>query len=259
MKVLLFDIENQLQKALINEAHDLMRELREYDIQSSDPGKFHCISRQPDFHVEITLKDDGTARAKCHCTVFKRSYKCKHAVASLLLLREFLKKDRKTNKKAKLQVLEEVIRKVKPVEFKAFITSYAMSHSLLRAEILSNYLYLTKKPDYYQLLNDLAPIDKYGQIKLNRNNLKSVRAVSTTLLKRAQLLLKNQSPAEALQILEAVLLHLHKLLSKLPMFHEQLMVEVKLAYRLFEQLCLLPMAPRIQQQATTLAMDICER
>ncbi|HUR30282.1 MAG TPA: beta-phosphoglucomutase, partial [Saprospiraceae bacterium] len=114
-------------------------------------------------------------------------------------------------------------------------------------------------PDFHTLYNDLAPIDKYGQIQVTRNNIKSVRSASLTLLKRAQLLLRDQSLSEALSIFEAVLTHLHKLHAKIPQFQEQLMVELKLAYRLFELLCSQSMAPRLQQRSMNLSIDVCSR
>ena len=259
MKVILFDLENKLNKDLVADAQDVVRATREFDINHPEPGKYHVLSRQPDYHVEIALKEEGLANAKCQCLVFKKSGKCKHAVAALMLLRDHLKRDRKSHKKQNQEVLEEVLRKVGLSELRNFVGDFAMSHSAFRAEFLSNYLYLLRKPDFNSLYNDLAPIDKYGQIQVTRNNIKSVRSTSLTLLKRAQQLLKDQSLSEALTIFEAVLLHLHKLHAKIPQFQDQLMVELKLAYRLFELLCSQPMAPRLQQRATNLSLDVCER
>src|SRR5688572_16992628 len=259
MKFLLYDIEHQLSKDLIEEADELLKTSQEYDISNPEPGYYHCISRQPDYHVEIKIKEDGTANAKCHCTVFKRSGKCKHTVAAMYLLREYLKRDRKSKRKSNLETLEEVISKLNIRELKTFITSYAMSHSTLRAEILSNYLYLTKRPNYHHLYHDLAPVDKYGQFRLNRNNIKTVRSASSTLLKRAQELLQDKSLSEALSILEAVITHLHRLWAKAPQFQDQLMVELKHSYKLFEVLCAQPMAPRLQHRTITLSLDVCNR
>src|SRR5687768_13164141 len=237
MKVLLFDIENQITKELMADAHEVIMMTREYDIQQPEPEKYHFLSKQPDYHVEITLKEDGTSIARCHCLPYKKAGYCKHAVAALLLLRDDLKKDRKTHKKHHRETLEEVLQKLNITELRTFVTNYALSHSALRAEIFSNYLYRTKKPDYHSLLTDLAPIDKYGQIRINRNNIKSIRSVSANLLKKAQQLLNDQAIAEALAIIEATIIHLHKLHAKVLQYQDQLMVELKMAYRLFELLC----------------------
>lgn len=259
MKVLLFDMENQVNPEILEEAFDIVKATTEYDINNTEPGYFHCISTQPAYHVEISLKDEGMADAKCHCTAYKKSRKCKHAVAALLLLRDYLQRHRKSRRKTNRETLEEVIRKMNISDLKSFIAAYAMSHSALRADILSNFLYLTKRPDYHNLYNDLAPLDKYGQLRINRNNIKTVRSVSTTLLKRAQELLKEQALSEALQILEAVLIHTHKFWSKLPQFQEQLMADLKYAYKLFELFCNQPMALRLQQRASLLALNISDR
>lgn len=259
MKVLLFDIENQLDKDLVTEAQELVRDTREYDISSPEPGKYHCMSRQPDYHVEITLREEGIAIAKCHCLVYKKSGKCRHAVAALILLRDYQQRNRRSKKKSKQETVEEILRRMNVGNLKSFIGSYAMSHSGLRTEILSNFLHLTKKPDYHSLYNDIAPVDKYGQIRVNRNNLKTIRGVTSTLLKRAQHSLKEQSPSETLSILEAVLTHLHRLLAKVPQFHDQLLIELRHAYKLFELLCSTPMAPRLQHRATSLSQDLCSR
>ncbi len=259
MKVHLFDIENQLNKELLAEAQEVVKTSLEFDISNPEPGIYHCISRQPEYHVEITLKDEGAANAKCHCLIYKKSNRCKHAVAGLLLLRDYLQRNRRTKKKSKQETLDEVLRKLNVSELKSFTASFAMSHSTLRAQILANYLHLTKKPDYNSLYNDLAPVDKYGQFRINRNNIKTVRTVSATLLKRAQQLLKDQSLSEALAILEAVLIHLHRIWSKVIQFQDQIMVELKQAYKLFELLCAQTMAPRLQQRASLLSMEVCGR
>lgn len=259
MRFNLFDIENLLSKDLLSDGEEVLRTTQEFDISNPETGNYHCISRHPDYHVEIKIKDDGSANAKCHCQVFKKSFKCKHAVAAMFLLRDHLKRDRRTQRKSNQEILDEVFSKLNVRELKSFFTTYAMSHSILRAEILSNYLYLTKKPNYHHLFQDLAPVDKYGHFRLNRNNIKTVRSVSATLLKRAQQLLQDRSLSEALLILEAVLTHLHRLWAKAPQYQDQLMVELKHAYRVFEMHCTQQMAPRLHERTTTLSIDVCNR
>ena len=244
---------------LLLEAQELVRDTREYDIKRIEDDYYHCISRQPEYHVEIRLNDEKLATPKCHCAVFKRAKECKHAVAALILLREFIQRGRKARKKSDFEAVDDVLKKLTITELRSFISSYALSHSALKAEILSNYLYLTKKPDYHSLYNAVAPVDKYGQLKLNRNNLKTIRAISSTLLKRAQLLLRDKALSETLWILEAVLFQLHKMWTKGTAYQDQIMVELRTAYKLFEVLCHQSMAPRLQVRAIRLAIDICEK
>ncbi len=261
MKVALFDIESHFTASALEEAMDLVKETTEYDLTQPEEGFYHCLSKQPDFHVEMAMKADGTVSAKCHCTVFKRSKQCKHALASLLLLRDHILRSRRTKSKSKheIQLLEEVLRKLTITELRGFLASYAQSHSGFRAEILANYLHLIKKPDYHHLLMDMTPIDKFGHFKLNRNNLKTVRNIISTLLRQAQQLLKEKALSEAFQILDATLHHLHRLIIKVPQYQEQLSTELRLALRLFNVLCHQSMAPRLQQAATLLAMEISGR
>ncbi|MEO5906127.1 MAG: beta-phosphoglucomutase [Saprospiraceae bacterium] len=259
MRVHLFDIENQTDHILLEESQELIKTTQEYDISQIEPGYYHCIARKPEYHVEIKLNDEGLAIPKCHCAVFKKQKYCKHAIAALLLLRDFIQRGRKVKKRTNKDTLDEVLRKLSVTELKSFLSEYALSHSGLRAEILSNYLYRTKRPDYHSLFNDVAPLDKYGQIRLNRNNIKTVRAISSSLLRRTQELLKEKALPEAFLILEAVLVHLHRIWMKTTQFQDQLNTELKLTYRLFEALCLQPMAPRLQQRAINLAIEICSR
>lgn len=259
MKIHLFDIETLIHTQLLLEAQELVRDTREYDIKRIEDDYYHCISRQPEYHVEIRLNDERQASPKCHCAVFKRTKECKHVVAALILLREFIQRGRKARKKSDLEAVDDVLKKLNITELRSFISSYALSHSALKAEILSNYLYLTRKPDYHSLYNAVAPVDKFGQLKLNRNNLKTIRAISSTLLKRAQLLLRDKALSETLWILEAVLIQLHKMWTKGTAYQDQIMVELRMAYKLFEVLCHQPMAPRLQVRAIRLAIGICEK
>ena len=164
--------------------------------------------------IRDRVKTDGTVTAKCHCTVFKRAKVCKHSLAALLILRDHILRSRRGKSKSKHEnlLLDDVLRKLTITELRGFISTYGQSHSGFRAEVLANYLHLIKKPDYHHLLSDMTPIDKYGNIKLNRNNLKTVRNILSTLLRQAQQLLKEKALAETFLILEATIHHLNCLL-----------------------------------------------
>lgn len=261
MKVVLFDIESHFSPAVMEEAMDLVRETNEYDLTQPEEGFYHFISRQPDYHVEMAFKSDGTVSAKCQCTVFKRTRQCKHALAALLMLRDHILRSRRAKSKSKHEnlLLDDVLKKMTVTELRNFISTHAQSHSAFRAEILANYLHLIKKPDYHHLLLDMTPMDKFGTIKLNRNNLKTVRNIIGTLLRQAQQLLKEKALSETFQILEATLHHLYRLSIKVPQFQEQLYTELRLALRIFDTLCHQSMAPRLQHSAFVLAMDISGR
>ena len=255
----MYDLENVLEPGVLLDAQDLARSTHEFDIRITEPGHFHITSKQPDFEVEIELRDDGVAVTKCHCTAFRKLKKCTHAVASVILLRDHLRTNRKSRKKENLAILEEVLKKVQINELKSFLANYANSHVSVRAELLSRYLYLTKNPDYHHLYQDLIPVDKYGQIKLNRNNIKTLRSVNSGLLKRTQQLLQEKSIKEALIILETMLVQLHRLWSKATNFQDSLSNDLKTAYKLFEWMCSMTMAPRLQKRVTELSINICGR
>lgn len=261
MKVTLLDIEGQYPTPMVEEAMDLLKETIEYDLNEPEAGYYHCVSKNPDFHVEMTLKSNGFATAKCHCTVFKKAKVCKHALGALMLLRDQSLRNRRKKSKSKHEnlLLEEVLKKINVTELRSFISGFAHSHSGFRAEVLANYLHLIRKPDYHHLLMDMTPIDKYGLIKLNRNNLKTVRNILSTLLKQAEMLLREKALSETFQILDATLHHLYRLNIKLPQFRDQLSTELRHALRLFDVLCHQPMAPRLQQSAILLAMEISNR
>jgi beta-phosphoglucomutase len=259
MKILLSEIENMVPAPELEEAQELVNATQEYDISQVEEGYFHCISRQPDYHVEITIRKDGMAVPVCHCQVFQRSRHCKHTIAALLLLRDYFQRNRSRKKATMGHITDEVLRKMNVTQLRTFLSSYAQSHSLVRAEIMANYLYLTRNPDYHSLFMDIAPVDKYGQVQLNRNSIKTVRSVSSTLLRQASQLLKENALSSAFEILEASIMHLHRLWNKLSQFREQLSVELRTAYRLFESLCSQPMAPRLQQRVIHLALEICDR
>ena len=261
MKVTLYDIENYMSPAALTEAMELARETQEYTITQPEDGFYHVVSKRPDFHVEIGIKPDGMVTARCQCMVFKKQKQCKHAWAALILLRDYMLRSRKGKSRSRqdAQVTEDVLRKISITELRHFIATYAQSHSSFRTELLAHYLHLLKKPDYHHLLSEMTPMDKYGNIKLNRNTLKSVRNILSTLLRQAQQLLRDKELPETFQILEACLLYLHRLLIKAPRFQEQLNTELRLALRLFDALCHHPMAPRLQQAAITLVTDLASR
>src|SRR6188768_3639955 len=114
MKVLLSEIENHVTPAALEEAQELVSATQEYEINQVEDGFYHCISRQPDYHVEITIKNDGIAIPKCHCTVFKRTRQCRHAIAALLLLRDQILRNLRSKKKAnhEPQATDEVLKKL---------------------------------------------------------------------------------------------------------------------------------------------------
>ncbi len=261
MKVVLLDLETHFSTPQVEEAMDLVRETTEYDLTQPQAGYFHCLSKNPDYHVEMALTEEGFVTAKCHCAVFKRSKICPHAIASLMILRDHKIRNRRVRSKSKHEklLLDEVLRKLNITELRKFISDYGHSHSAFRAEVLAYYLHRIRKPDYHHLLTDMTPMDKFGVIKLNRNNLKSVRNIVSILLRQAQDLLKDNALPQTIQILEAVIHHLYRLMIKVPQFQDQLATELKHALKLFDAFCQLPMAPRLQKTALTLAMEVSAR
>ena len=101
MKVVLFDLESHFTPAALEEALELVKDTNEYDLTQPEEGYYHCVSKQPDYHVEIALKPDGLAIAKCQCTVFKKSKQCKHIIAGLWLLRDHILRSRRSKSKSK--------------------------------------------------------------------------------------------------------------------------------------------------------------
>ncbi len=261
MKVVLLDLESHFSTLLIEEAMDLVKETNEYDLTQPQTGFFHCLSKNPDYHVEMAITPDGMISAKCHCAQFKHSKVCKHAIGAMMILRDHKIRNRRNRSKSRHEkiLLDEVLKKLNITELRKFVSSYAHSHSAFRAEVLANYLHQVRKPDYHHLLTDMTPMDKFGVIKLNRNNLKSVRNIIAVLHKQAQELLRENALPQTIQILEATIHHLYRLMIKVPQFQDQLSTELKHALKLFDAFCQLQMAPRIQKIAITLAMDVSGR
>ncbi len=261
MKVVLLELESHFSTPILEEAMDLVKETNEYDLTQPETGFFHCVSINPDYHVEMQVTTDGLVDVKCHCAVFKRAKICKHAIGGIMILRDHKIRNRRVRSKSKHEklLLDDVLKKLNITELRKFISEYAQSHSAFRAEVLANYLHIIRKPDYHHLLMDMTPMDKFGVIKLNRNNLKSVRNIVAILLKQAQQLLKDNALPQTFQILEATIHHLYRLVIKVPQFQEQLTTELRHALRLFDAYCLAPMAPRLQKSAIILAMDVSSR
>lgn len=261
MKIALYDIENRLEASFMEEAMELVKTTREYTLTEPETGFFHFMSRSPDYHVEITIGQDGMTLSKCQCALFKKSKICRHAVAALIMLRDQMLKQKRARSKTKREnpALEEVLLKMKAPALREVIRHYAASHVHFRADVMAQHLHLLKKPDYDALLSDITPIDKYGRIKLNRNNIKTVRNILAILLREAQQLLKDKALREVLQILDSVMAYLYRMIHRLPQYRDQFLIELKHACRLFEALCRHSMAPRLQEIAIRLALDISSR
>ncbi len=261
MKATLKDLESHFAPPAWEEAMELVKETNEYDLTQPQANYFHVLSKNPDYHVEMMLADDGSVTAKCHCSAFKRSGICKHALAALIILRDRSIRRRRNRSRLKHEkiLLDEVLKKLNVTELRKFVATHAHSHSAFRAEVLANYLHRIRRPDYHHLLNDMTPMDKYGIIKLNRNNLKSVRNIVAILHRQAQDLLKENALPQTIGILEATIPYLYRLSIKVPQFQHQLATELKHALKLFEAFCRLPMAPRLQKAAITLSMEVSGR
>lgn len=261
MRVSLINIENHVDADLLAEAVDLVRASTEYAVQQPDQAHFQVHSSHPAYQVDIHLQGDQMVNVKCYCKPFTKTKQCKHAVAAVLILRDYLQQSRKSRNKTKQDttVIDDALRKMKITDLKKFLSQYANSHASFKAELLAHTLHLTKKPDYTSLLLTVTPIDKYGQIKINRNNIKTLRGIISILLKQAQQLFKERALPETFQILDPVIGHLYRLIQKFPQYQQPLIVDLKTALRLFELVCLQPMAPRLQQAAIKFALELSER
>lgn len=276
MRVSLINIENHFDPLLLTEGVDLVRASTEFTIQQPDQDHFHVHSSNPPYQVDIQLLQDnlsvhstgpGTSSSgtmvnvKCYCTPFKKNKQCKHVVAALFLLRDHLQQSRKSkrNSRQDTTVIDDALRKMKITDLRKFLSQYAQSHASFKAELLAHTLHLTKKPDYNSLLLTITPIDKYGQIKINRNNIKTFRSIIAILLKQAQQLFKERALPETFYILDPVINHLYRLIQKFPQYQQPLVIDLKTALRLFELVCLQPMAPRLQQAAIKFAVELSGR
>jgi hypothetical protein len=260
MRVSVIDIENQVEPSLLQEGLALVRTTNEFSIQQAEHGHYQVNASQPTYQVDIIMGAEGMAKVKCHCRPFTKSKKCKHAVAALLLLRDHLIQKRKSKTPSgQPSTVEEALRKMKITELRKFLIQYARSHASFKAELLAHTLHLTKKPDYITLLSELTPIDKYGQTKLNRNNIKTLRGIITTLLKQAQELFREKALPETFQIIEPVITYLYRLIYKFPQYLPQLQIELRVALKIFETLCLQSMAPRLQLATIKFATDLSSR
>ncbi len=261
MRIPFVDIESNVPASRLEEAADLVRAASEYSLAESEPGYYQVISTRPSFHVEIHLLADGLAQVRCHCKVFARAKTCKHALAALLMLRDQLivKKRVKTKGATEQNLLEETLRKMNITELRSFLLQYAKSHAQFRTELLANSMHLVRKPDYAALLLSITPMDKYGQLKINRNTIKNLRGVIATLLQQAQQRLKEKALPATFQILDPVIQHLHRMLTRYPAFQSQLHIDLKLATRIFEMLCHQAMAPRLQDAVIRFAYEVSHR
>ena len=261
MRVSLINIENHFDQALLTEGADLVRASTEYTIQQPDQAHFQVHSSNPPYQVDILLLQDNMVNVKCYCTPFKKTKQCKHLVAALLLLRDHLQQSRKSRKNSRQDstVIDDALRKMKITDLRKFLSQYANSHAFFKAELLAHTLHLTKKPDYNSLLLAITPIDKFGQIKLNRNSIKTFRSIIAILLKQAQQLFRERALPETFYILDPVIGHLYRLIQKFPQYQQPLVIDLKTALRLFELVCLQPMAPRLQQAAIKFAVELSGR
>ncbi|HJW29824.1 MAG TPA: hypothetical protein VJ508_11365, partial [Saprospiraceae bacterium] len=230
-------------------------------LQQPADDRYQVSSTQPSYQVDLHVLGEGQVRVKCYCTVFKRTRHCRHAVAALFILRDQLLRRRKSKSKSAPgeEPVEAALRKMSITELRKFVAQYASSHASFKSELLAHHLHRTRKPDYATLLMELTPIDKYGQIKLNRNNIKNVRSTLSILLRQAQQLAFQKALPETFQILEAMITQLYRLIQKFPAYQAQLSVELKPALRLFETISQQPMAPRLQQTVIRWVKDISGR
>jgi beta-phosphoglucomutase len=261
MKAVLPDIESQFAILVLEESADLIRQTTEYTVQSTGESTYQVIATQPAYHVELALLPDNIVTAVCHCTIYKRAKQCKHALAAILMLRDtkFRKRSTRHARNQQHSMLDDAIAKINAHELKRFLKQYAKSHASFRIELLANTMYLTNKPDYAALLMDITPIDKRGQLKVNRSNLKLLRGTLTVLHKQAQQLVKDKELPNAFRILEATMLHMQRLMMRFPMFQAQLATDYKLALRTLDVLCMQTMAPRLQDAVIKFAFELSER
>lgn len=261
MKAILPDIESQFSALLIAESMDLIRQTTEYKVQQTGEGTYQVISTAPAYHVELVQQAENVVSAICHCTTYKRTKQCKHALAGILMLRDTRLRKRKARpgQQHQAEMLDDAVAKINVHELKRFVKLYAKSHAGFRIELLAETLYLTKKPDYNALLMDITPIDKNGQLKVNRNNLKLLRGTLTILHKQAQQLVRDKSLTGAFQILESTLHHIQRLMFRFPVYQAQLATDYKIALRTFEALCQQVMAPRLQDAVIKFAFSLSDR
>lgn len=261
MRTGLSDLEQHFSQQELDEAMDIVRQTTDYDIAEAEAGRYHCVSKSPPWHVEITVGTEGEALAKCHCPTYRRSGKCPHTLPALLLFRDKLFKLTRPYSAARRDkpLVDEVLKKLNQHELRRYIENYATSHHGFRQELLAHFLHVLEDPDYNRLLSNALPVDKYGKFKINRNNLKPIRLLASNLLHQAQEMIRVRDYDKAWRIIRAVLPFQYRLIHKLPQYRDQWTTELRFALRLFDLLCQQSIAPAMQEQVVAFALELSAR
>lgn len=260
MKANLYQLEREFTAEALLAAEDLIRQTRDYTFETTSRNHFLLSSYQPDYQVEITQRAGGETVTTCQCLMFAKQDVCKHAIAALLILRS---KKRKVPRESKIQkqdkMVSDLVKKLTREDLKSIVEKYAASHDAFRLEVLARNLYKLSNPDYFSLLQAAIPVNSKGVLDLQRKQVKIIRTLFSILLQQLQTDLKDLEVEHTVIVLEAVFPAIGKLLKPEVRYRESFFKDYRSFMEVFEKLCVLQMAPGLQDRLVKLSLDFTSR
>lgn len=227
--------------------------------------EFNAINN---LEVEVLLTSQKVSKTTCDCDTFKKSKKCGHILAVLILVRkkllkEKIKKRKQPPSKPSSLNIYNILAEAPAEGLRLFAREYARKDVafsiLLKTRFIRTISLENDHQKYELLLNQIIKIGSNGKVQLDRSKRKILSQVIESLLLHVDEALVDKQYRDAFEILSALLYKMHIVIDRNEQYathfeKEVITIYVKLKSFLSEQI-----PPEMKQLAFNLSLDLARR
>lgn len=235
-------------------------------------GLFTCEFRQTedvptDLEVEVLLTNQRITKTTCDCTSFKKTKRCKHILAVLILIRRILTKKKKKKpappKRPSSLNIQHILADAPADGLRLFAREYARNDAafsiLLKTRFIRTISLENDHQKYTLLLNQIIKIGSTGKVSLDRSKRKVLTQVIESLLLHVDEALVDKQYRDAFDILDAVLRKMHVVIDRNEQYASFFYEGMMSVYHKFSTFLKEPLPPELKQLAIDLCIDLASR
>jgi hypothetical protein len=218
--------------------------------------------------VEVLLTGQKVSKTTCDCASFKKSKKCGHILAVLILVRrkllkEKIKKQKKQPKKPSSLNIYNILADAPPEGLRLFAREYARQDDafsiLLKTRFIRTISLENDHQKYELLLNQIIKIGSNGKVQLHRSKRKTLSLVIESLLLHVDEALVDRQYRDAFDILSALLHKMHIVIDRNEQYATYFHKEVIAIYGKLKTFLSEQIPPEMKQLTFNLSLDLANR
>ncbi len=258
-------LESNWPESVFDEAEVLLKKLDKRKLRKL-PAGLYTLEFQPDLETEVVIKANRVQSSTCDCEGYRKTGKCSHILAHLILVRRSKTKPKPKKKKPSAiprVTVPAILDTIENDDLKYFIREYARQNKPLSLLLKTRFIRSVKTEEdeekYDKLLSQIIRIGNNGKVQLTTENKKVLLKMFEGLLMHVVEAMTFKQFREAFVILRTILKKLHMVVDHQEVYanyYEETYLKI---YEILQKFLELQLPPELIRQAVDFGIDLGSR